>query len=78
LASGAEVWQENGTEGDSLYCLDPDGHKLETHASDLARWLKADRLDPRRGCASTAELESDARTSCRRPGGRCRLYGACR
>jgi catechol 2,3-dioxygenase-like lactoylglutathione lyase family enzyme len=34
-ASGAVVWQENRSEGDSLYFSDPNGHKLEIHASDL-------------------------------------------
>ena len=44
--SGAAIWQENWTEGDSLYFLDPDGHKLEIHASDLAARLKSAREKP--------------------------------
>lgn len=40
--SGAQIWQENSTPGDSLYFLDPDGHKLEIHASDLEARLEAD------------------------------------
>jgi catechol 2,3-dioxygenase-like lactoylglutathione lyase family enzyme len=35
IESGAVIWQENETEGDSLYFSDPNGHKLEIHASDL-------------------------------------------
>lgn len=38
--SGAEIWQENSTPGDSLYFLDPDGHKLEIHTSDLSSRIK--------------------------------------
>jgi catechol 2,3-dioxygenase-like lactoylglutathione lyase family enzyme len=40
-SSGAKVWQENKSEGASLYFLDPDGHELEIHASDLAARLRA-------------------------------------
>lgn len=29
------IWQENISEGASLYLLDPDGHKLELHDGDL-------------------------------------------
>jgi catechol 2,3-dioxygenase-like lactoylglutathione lyase family enzyme len=45
-ASDAELWQENRTEGASLYFTDPDGHKLEIHASDLAARLKSAREKP--------------------------------
>lgn len=34
-ASGAEVFKENKSEGDSLYFLDPNGHRLEIHVGDL-------------------------------------------
>ena len=44
--SGAAIWQENWTEGDSLYFLDPDGHKLEIHTSDLATRLATARAQP--------------------------------
>jgi catechol 2,3-dioxygenase-like lactoylglutathione lyase family enzyme len=45
-ASGAAIWQENWTEGDSLYFLDPDGHKLEIHVSDLATRIASARAEP--------------------------------
>jgi catechol 2,3-dioxygenase-like lactoylglutathione lyase family enzyme len=48
-ASGAPIWQENRTEGDSLYFLDPDGHKLEIHASDLAARIAAAKAQPWEG-----------------------------
>jgi catechol 2,3-dioxygenase-like lactoylglutathione lyase family enzyme len=45
-ASGATIWQENWTEGDSLYFLDPDRHKLEIHASDLASRIATAKAQP--------------------------------
>ncbi len=32
---GVELWQKNTSEGDSIYFLDPDGHKLELHVGSL-------------------------------------------
>jgi hypothetical protein len=40
LEAGAMKWQENPTEGDSLYFYDPNGHKLELHVGDLDSRLK--------------------------------------
>ncbi|WP_448547269.1 VOC family protein [Thalassotalea fusca] len=35
------LWQENTSEGDSLYLLDPDQHKLELHVGDLSTRLRS-------------------------------------
>jgi catechol 2,3-dioxygenase-like lactoylglutathione lyase family enzyme len=32
---GIKEWQKNHSEGNSLYLLDPDGHKLEIHVGDM-------------------------------------------
>nr|WP_298681980.1 fosfomycin resistance glutathione transferase [uncultured Dongia sp.] len=49
IAAGCPIWQENASEGDSVYFLDPNGHKLEIHASDLAARMKAAREKPWEG-----------------------------
>ncbi len=49
LASGAPIWQKNQTEGASVYFVDPNGHKLEIHASNLAARIKAAKANPWEG-----------------------------
>lgn len=48
LNNGVESWKENASEGDSLYFLDPDGHKLEIHAGSLQTRMESIRLNPYR------------------------------
>ena len=35
LVAQAELWKSNTSESDSVYFLDPDGHKLEVHVGSL-------------------------------------------
>ena len=50
-ASGATIWKENRSEGESLYFQDPDGHKLEIHVGDLGTRLKSCHERPYDGMA---------------------------
>ena len=49
IRSGVKIWQENTTEGKSLYFLDPNNHKLEIHASNLENRIKHDKENPSDG-----------------------------
>ncbi len=46
LRAGVQVYKENTSPGDSLYFLDPDGHKLEIHAGCWQDRLAAKKADP--------------------------------
>ncbi|MGV3524807.1 MAG: VOC family protein [Candidatus Sericytochromatia bacterium] len=48
-AAGVVLWKENRSEGDSIYLLDPDGHKLELHASGWRERLAHARQQPWEG-----------------------------
>jgi catechol 2,3-dioxygenase-like lactoylglutathione lyase family enzyme len=48
-SSGAKIWQENKSEGESLYFADPNGHKLEIHASDLGNRIRTAKQNPWEG-----------------------------
>ncbi|RRA49019.1 fosfomycin resistance glutathione transferase [Acidipila sp. EB88] len=42
------AWQQNHSHGSSFYFLDPDGHKLEIHDSDLASRIESLKQKPPR------------------------------
>jgi catechol 2,3-dioxygenase-like lactoylglutathione lyase family enzyme len=49
LEAGTKLWKENTSEGPSLYFEDPNGHRLEIHATDLAARLEYARRHPWEG-----------------------------
>ncbi|WP_281546301.1 fosfomycin resistance glutathione transferase [Grimontia sp. SpTr1] len=46
---GVSEWKQNHSEGQSLYLLDPDGHKLEIHAGGLQSRLDSLKAKPYSG-----------------------------
>jgi catechol 2,3-dioxygenase-like lactoylglutathione lyase family enzyme len=46
INSGSIKWQDNRSEGNSLYFCDPDGHKLEIHVGNLNSRLEDMRKNP--------------------------------
>ena len=49
ISEAATLWQDNVSEGASLYFLDPDGHKLELHHGNLNSRLAHYRAHPEKG-----------------------------
>lgn len=49
VSLGVKVWKENKSEGQSLYILDPDGHKLEIHAGSLESRIESLKEKPYSG-----------------------------
>jgi catechol 2,3-dioxygenase-like lactoylglutathione lyase family enzyme len=56
VAATASVWKDNRSEGDSLYVLDPDGHRIELHVGGLESRLAAYRRNPPSGMALFDEV----------------------
>lgn len=46
---GSIEWQKNASEGDSVYLLDPNGHRLELHCGTLATRLASLKHNPYKG-----------------------------
>jgi catechol 2,3-dioxygenase-like lactoylglutathione lyase family enzyme len=55
--AGAVCWQENHSEGESYYFLDPDGHKLEIHTTGLKERVAALKARPPRDLVLFDELD---------------------
>lgn len=49
LSSGVKTWKQNTSEGESLYVLDPDEHKLEIHVGSLESRLEELKSNPYKG-----------------------------
>lgn len=45
IDNGVEIFKDNTSPGESLYFLDPDGHKLEIHLGNWHERIKAKKAD---------------------------------
>ncbi|KZN47880.1 VOC family protein [Pseudoalteromonas luteoviolacea] len=48
-ALNIQYWQQNTSEGDSMYILDPNRHKLEIHVGSLQSRLESLKANPYKG-----------------------------
>ncbi len=46
ISAGCPIFKENNSEGDSVYFLDPDNHKLEIHVGNWQSRICSKRSDP--------------------------------
>lgn len=46
ITSGAKIFQDNESEGASLYFCDPDGHQLEIHVGDYHSRINSKKINP--------------------------------
>ncbi|MCE3268010.1 MAG: fosA [Burkholderiales bacterium] len=46
ISSSANIFKDNYSEGESLYFLDPDGHKLEIHIGSWQSRIESKKQDP--------------------------------
>lgn len=60
LPSGANAWKANSSEGDSLYFLDPDRHKLEIHVGNAQSRIAQMRREDWEGLALFSEDENSS------------------
>lgn len=49
LMNECRLWKADGSEGESVYFLDPDGHKLEMHVGSLRTRLQSYRANASKG-----------------------------
>ena len=66
-AHGIPIWQTNVSEGESIYFLDPDGHRLELHAGTLATRLASVAKRPYDGAEFSVEPVASASIPAGRP-----------
>jgi len=65
LRAEVKKWKENVSEGDSLYFLDPNGHKLEIHVGNWSSRMESIKQKPWNDTVELFELPEESRVSVR-------------